>query len=134
MSGYNGVEFYAEYINGHKKTAAGTVLAVIVPRKGHEQDRNGTARAAIAVPKGDATGLPVRTWAGAAYLKRMCVKVTEEQAREIHPRLFEALAKYERAPEYRLGHAIESHKPAQPLQLADDVGAGVNHFERLYGT
>jgi hypothetical protein len=130
---YTGVEFFAEFNNGHKKTLAGTVIMVIVPRKGHPQDVNGTCRAAIGVAKGDAKGLPVRTWASARYLKAQCERITEAQAREIQPALFTALAKFERAAEYRLGHAIESHKAAQPLQLADDVGAGVNHFERLYG-
>jgi hypothetical protein len=90
-----------------------------------KEDRNGECLAAVAVPKDAPTGVPCRTWVAPSHLAKRCVQVTEAQARAIAPRMFEAMAKHERSPEFRIMHAHEvAHAYAEgrySMQPADEA-------------
>jgi hypothetical protein len=130
---YTGCRFFAEKTSGRKGAKlAGTV--VIVAKR---PERNGQCVAVVGVPRGDRKAVPVKSWAHPDYLATKCVEVTETEARAIHPEMFEASETYERAPEYRIGHAIETARAFRAgltLQPADMGGVWVGHnFRRIYG-
>jgi hypothetical protein len=123
MPTYSECMFFAEKTSAHKgATLAGTVL--VLARKLTPEMQNGTTVKAIGVPRGDAKAVPVATWVSLKYLTRSCVQVTEEEARQLQPKMFAALEAYDRAPEYRTSHALTVagavRRGTYSLQPADD--------------
>jgi hypothetical protein len=117
---YDQCVFFAEKVSAHKGARlAGTVLAMVAVNP----ERNGESFAVVGVPRGQRNAVPSKTWATYDYLSRKCVKVSEAQARAIHPELFRALEAFDASPEYRTGHAIEVAaaivRGAYTLQPAD---------------
>ena len=117
------IKYFAEKVNGHASARlAGTVLVVNMGVLNKTHVRGWGA------PKGQARALPVETWISPRYLEKNCVEVSEETAREIHPFLFECIAKYKRSPEYRVGHWLEAkHSPIQ-----NDAQAQKDSTEKFY--
>jgi hypothetical protein len=115
---YSGCDFYAEKTSGHRfAPLAGTVLVV------SRTVKNGICPKAVAVPKGQPNAVPVATWVHPDHLAKRCVKVTEADARRIHPAIFAALEAFDRSPEYRAMHAAEIARAVMlgvyPVQPAD---------------
>jgi hypothetical protein len=134
MIQYTACRFYAERTSGRKGAKlAGTVVIVA-----KSPERNGQCVKAVGTPRGERTAVPVATWVHPDYLANKCVEVTEAQAREMHPELFAQSARYDRASEYRIMHAIETARAFRQgvsmLQPADLRGTWTGHdFYRLYG-
>lgn len=122
MPSYKDCLFYAEKTSAHKGARlAGTVL--VVARRLTSDMRNGSCIKAIATPKGDPNGVPCATWVGSSHFATVCVEVSEATAREIAPRMFEALERYDASAFFRTGHAFavaEGIKTRRyPVQPAD---------------
>ncbi len=130
---YNGVDFYAQKASA-RPNAPLTGCVLVVSRT----EFNGICPKGIAVPKGQPSGIPVATWIYPETLARRCVKVTEAEARRIHPELFAKLEKYDRSASYRVSHAItvaEQFPARLPTQPADGIpGQGdiADLFHSLY--
>ena len=134
--------FFAEKRNGHKHSSlTGTVL--VIAAKPTPDMFNGICVAAVAVPKGQPTAVPCRTWVLPSHLAKRCVQVTEAQARAIQPSMFDAIERHERSAAYRAMHAIEVARafasgrytmqpadeavlsilcPSRPVEVEDDRG------------
>lgn len=130
---YTGCRFYAEKTSGRRGAKLAGTIVIVAKRP----ERNGQCVAFVGVPRGERSAVPVKSWTHPNYLATKCVEVTESEARAIHPELFQASETYERAPEYRMGHAIEvarAFRAGLTLQPADASGSWVgDHFYRIYG-
>lgn len=123
---YTGVTFYAEKSSARKGAAmTGTILVV------SNTVRNGECSKAVAM----VNAAPVATWVSPKYLATRCVKVTEGQARAMHPAIFAALASYENSPSFRLTLALEvkaafpARLTLQPVTTRSNDGQGGATFE-----
>lgn len=85
-----GVRFYAEYENVSKTQPTGNVIAVFV-----DEDIYWSSGKACHEAIGGIYARPnspvATTGASLDYLSQKCKRVSEQKAREIHPRLFERL-------------------------------------------
>jgi hypothetical protein len=97
-------KFYAERANGHATSARTGVVLIVSQRAA---DMNGQTFRAVATPKGDPKAVPFASWVHPSHLAKRCDEITETEARAINPSIFAHVAKFERSPEYRTGHAIE---------------------------
>ena len=99
---YNGCQFFAEKSSARKGAKRmGTVLVL------RAEVKNGECMLGASVPKGERGAVPVATWVSPSYLASKCEPISETEARALHPEIFAALERHDRAPEYRIMHAAE---------------------------
>ena len=86
----NGIRFYHEFTNTRKRQSAGTIVAACVCNGVFFSTGKACYEAFVGVF--DQPDSPVNFSAVSLdYLRTRCKRVSERQAREIHPRLFERL-------------------------------------------
>lgn len=86
----NGIRFYLEFTDPSKRQSGGTVVAALVLNGSYWSGDRLCYEAIAALfeqPKAPVAGTAVAL----DYLRRKCKRISEVQARNIHPALFERL-------------------------------------------
>ena len=87
-----GVKFYQVFLDKYRRHASGNCLATDEHTKERSMKKNGTIRCVAASsrepnsPVGADAVVP-------GYLRQHCRQITEDQARKLHPRLFDRIEK-----------------------------------------
>jgi hypothetical protein len=90
----NGIRFYQEFTDKSKRKSGGTVVAALVLNGSYRSSGTICYEAIGAVfdwPKSPVAG----TGVACDYLRQKCKRISEANARTIHPVLFERLEKLE---------------------------------------